>query len=240
MASVALDCSHYKRDCSLVAPCCNKVYVCRVCHDDVEDHTLDRTTVEKIVCNKCSTKQPVSDRCSNCDIKFAQYFCAKCRLYDSNDLKQFHCDGCRLCRVGGRENYFHCEKCDVCLLLSMKDTHECLEKISHNECPVCLQNLHTSRKPSRIPKCRHMIHEECFKKLFQYGHFACPICGTSMTNMSQIWKMKDEEVKHTEMPQDYKEIKTNILCRDCHKQNVVDLHFLGLKCPDCGSYNTCQ
>jgi len=28
---------------------------------------------------------------------------------DDVNKRQFHCDACGICRVGGRENYFHCE-----------------------------------------------------------------------------------------------------------------------------------
>lgn len=240
MANSEAGCSHYGRNCSLVAPCCDKVYVCRVCHDEAEEHSLVRSDVSEVVCEQCQTRQPVNSHCINCKIEFAKYFCSKCRLYDNVDKQQFHCDACGLCRIGGRENFFHCEKCDVCLSITMKDSHECLEKISHKRCPVCLLNLHTSRQPSQIPKCRHMIHVDCFENLLHAGHYACPICGKSMVNMNNIWKMRDEEVMQTEMPDEYKNVTTKILCRDCRKENVVPLHFLGMKCPDCGSYNTCR
>ena len=35
-------CKHYKRNCKLVAACCNRIYACRLCHDDVADHSMDR------------------------------------------------------------------------------------------------------------------------------------------------------------------------------------------------------
>jgi hypothetical protein len=28
--------------------------------------------------------------------------------------RQFHCDKCRICRVGGREHFFHCDQCGCC------------------------------------------------------------------------------------------------------------------------------
>ena len=30
-------CIHYNRGCRFVSPCCEKVYPCRHCHDEVED-----------------------------------------------------------------------------------------------------------------------------------------------------------------------------------------------------------
>ena len=57
-------CIHYNRGCSFVSPCCEKVYPCRHCHDEVEDiinikkpHKIDRFNIKKIICNKCDTKQ---------------------------------------------------------------------------------------------------------------------------------------------------------------------------------------
>lgn len=36
-------CKHYKRNCKLLAPCCNKLFTCIRCHDDLTtDHSVDR------------------------------------------------------------------------------------------------------------------------------------------------------------------------------------------------------
>lgn len=37
-----LGCQHYRRKCALVAPCCSKVFTCRLCHDDQCDHKMER------------------------------------------------------------------------------------------------------------------------------------------------------------------------------------------------------
>ena len=39
---LALGCRHYKRNCKLFAACCNQLYPCIRCHDEVADHSLDR------------------------------------------------------------------------------------------------------------------------------------------------------------------------------------------------------
>ncbi|XVF09170.1 hypothetical protein REPUB_Repub07fG0068500 [Reevesia pubescens] len=39
---LALGCKHYKRNCKLFATCCNQLYTCIRCHDEVADHSLDR------------------------------------------------------------------------------------------------------------------------------------------------------------------------------------------------------
>ena len=67
-----LGCEHYKRHCRLVAPCCAKVYNCRLtrkiaehsmlmilrfCHDEAEPtHSLDRKKVEEVECLKCNAR----------------------------------------------------------------------------------------------------------------------------------------------------------------------------------------
>ncbi|KAJ0857117.1 putative Zinc finger, CHY-type [Helianthus annuus] len=35
-------CEHYKCNCKLHAACCQKLFTCRFCHDNVSDHTMDR------------------------------------------------------------------------------------------------------------------------------------------------------------------------------------------------------
>ena len=40
------------------------------------------------------------------------------------------------------------------------------------------------------------------------------------------------------MPEEFRDLTVNILCKDCQAKNEVRLHFYGLKCAACGSYNT--
>lgn len=44
------------------APCCNKTYTCRVCHDDKENHELTRKKVMQVHCLTCKRVQQVSKR----------------------------------------------------------------------------------------------------------------------------------------------------------------------------------
>jgi hypothetical protein len=63
-----LDCPHYDSNCRIVAPCCNKIFGCRVCHDEaveeqqpvgaVRNHgPLDRYSINQIVCKQCGMLQ---------------------------------------------------------------------------------------------------------------------------------------------------------------------------------------
>ena len=53
-----------------------------------------------------------------------QYFCYECKLFDDEDKAQFHCDGCGICRIGGRENFFHCVTCNMCLPTHLEGKHK--------------------------------------------------------------------------------------------------------------------
>jgi hypothetical protein len=56
-------CVHYERNCSIVAQCCNRVFGCRVCHDELSPSghaPLDRFGIREVVCKKCNTRQPTS------------------------------------------------------------------------------------------------------------------------------------------------------------------------------------
>jgi len=59
-----------------------------------------------------------------------------------------------------------------------------------------------------------------------------------MIPMTEIWKIYDKEIEDTPMPDDYVELFANIQCRDCLKLSLSTFHILGIKCGECGSYNT--
>lgn len=231
-------CPHYKRKCKFVTPCCGGVYRCRFCHDEEQNHTLKREDVTTVECSQCGEQQGVTEFCRKCNLKFGKYFCYECKLYDDEDKQQFHCSGCGICRVGGRDNYFHCHRCDMCLPNHLQGAHKCVEKVSRSNCPVCQEDIHTSRIPSQIPPCNHLIHKNCFDDMLSNGHYACPVCGISMIPMTAIWKIYDKEIEDTPMPEEYKNLLANVLCKDCTSYNLSPFHVLGIKCMDCGSYNT--
>lgn len=117
---------------------------------------------------------------------------------------------------------------------------QCVENVSRSNCPVCLEDIHTSRIPCHIPDCGHLLHRTCFEDLLSSGHYACPTCQTSMIDMKKLWDYLDAEVENTPMPTEYATHFVNILCKDCHKESKITYHVVGLKCGHCGAYNTCQ
>lgn len=236
-----IGCSHYKRRCLFVTPCCNKLYQCRYCHDENESHYFNRRTVSELICIECNTRQRVKAECEKCGVRFGKYTCLICNLFDDEEKNQYHCYGCGICRIGGRDRFFHCEVCNMCLPIQLKiDGHRCVENVSRSNCPVCLEDIHTSRIPCHIPECGHLLHRTCFQELLSSGHYACPTCQTSMMDMKTLWDYLDAEVLATTMPKEYENYLVDILCKDCHKVSKVKFHIVGLKCLHCGGYNTCR
>lgn len=53
-------CVHYERNCNIVAPCCNRVFGCRICHDELSPSghpPMNRFLVREVVCKLCNTRQ---------------------------------------------------------------------------------------------------------------------------------------------------------------------------------------
>ncbi|XP_029708535.1 RING finger and CHY zinc finger domain-containing protein 1 isoform X3 [Aedes albopictus] len=213
-------CAHYKRRAKFVTPCCNKFYMCRYCHDENETHFFNRRTVTELICTECNWRQRVQAQCEMCGVRFGRYTCLVCNLFDDEDRNQYHCEGCGICRVGGRGRFFHCKVCNMCLPMQLQvEGHKCVENVSRSNCPVCLDDIHTSRIPCHIPFCGHLLHRTCFEELLSSGHYACPTCQTSMMDMNQLWEYLDAEVAATPMPKEYENYIVDILCKDCHKSN---------------------
>ena len=59
-----------------------------------------------------------------------------------------------------------------------------------------------------------------------------------MMNMTDVWKIYDKEISETPMPVEYEDLHANIQCRDCLKTSLTIFHILGLKCGECGGFNT--
>ena len=79
-------CVHYERNCNIVAPCCQRVFGCRICHDELSDpgHApMNRFLIQQVVCKNCNTQQAVSNQCIQCQTTFGEYFCGICNLWMS-------------------------------------------------------------------------------------------------------------------------------------------------------------
>ncbi|XP_066484236.1 RING finger and CHY zinc finger domain-containing protein 1 isoform X1 [Tiliqua scincoides] len=231
-------CEHYCRGCLLKAPCCSKFYVCRLCHDSNEDHQMDRFKVQEVQCAKCEKVQEAQQHCANCNSVFGEYYCSICHLFDK-DKKQYHCEKCGICRIGPKEEFFHCSKCNLCLALALQGNHKCIENVSRQDCPICLEDIHTSRVGAHVLPCGHLLHRTCYEDMLKEG-YRCPLCMHSALDMTPYWRQLDDEVAQTPMPAEYQNMTVEILCSDCTSRSRVQFHILGMKCQNCDSYNTTQ
>nr|XP_043640090.1 probable E3 ubiquitin-protein ligase RZFP34 [Erigeron canadensis] len=243
-------CSHYRRRCRLRAPCCNEIFDCRHCHNEAKNdinvdkkdrHTIPRHQIKQVICTLCGTEQEVRQTCVNCGVCMGRYFCGSCKLYDDNISKrQYHCDGCGICRIGGQENFFHCNKCGCCYPNFLRESHPCVERAMHQDCPVCVEYLFDSIDVVTVMPCGHTIHKECLKEMKLHSQYACPLCCKSVCDMSEMWEKIDMEVAVTPMPEFYQNKMIWILCNDCGANSEVPFHIVAHKCPNCKSYNTRQ
>ena len=231
-------CQHYNRGCKFIAPCCNNIVNCRICHDDEYDHKIDRFKIESIICNQCGLQQAVSNKCIQCNLVFAEYFCKICRLYDTHETnKYFHCNDCGLCRVGTPEEVFHCDKCNICLSITLKDNHNCRKELFRNDCCICLEDLFTSREGALVLPCYHTIHIECRNKWIK-NKIGCPLCRKTMINgesLEQYNTFLDKLISDNPIDEIY---LVDIKCNDCGKTSNINNNPYGRKCTHCGSYNT--
>ncbi|KAJ0110871.1 hypothetical protein Patl1_01081 [Pistacia atlantica] len=167
-----------------------------------------------------------------------EYFCNICKFYDDDISKgQFHCDDCGICRVGGRDEFFHCQKCGSCYSVSARNDHVCVENSMKNYCPVCYEYLFDSVKGSRVMKCGHTMHTDCFEEMTEQNQYRCPICSKTVLNISDYWQLLDMEMEANKMPEEY-QYDVSILCNDCNSTSKAPFHILGHKCVQCHSYNT--
>ncbi|RLN16885.1 hypothetical protein C2845_PM02G12630 [Panicum miliaceum] len=259
-------CEHYRRGCRVVAPCCGEVFGCRHCHNDAKNslevdprdrHEIPRHEIKK-----------VQQNCSNCGACMGKYFCEICKFFDDDALDMeivvlyfvkktmlpnlidiLLCSSYQRAnttvmdvayagKTGGADNFFHCDKCGCCYSNVLKDSHRCVERAMHHNCPVCFEYLFDSTKDISVLQCGHTIHLECMNEMRAHHHFSCPVCSRSACDMTDTWRKLDEEVAATPMPEIYLTKMVWILCNDCSATSSVRFHVLGQKCPGCSSYNT--
>eukprot|EP00210_Caulerpa_lentillifera_P007734 g7380.t1 len=148
-----LGCPHYHRNCALLAPCCGKFYICRLCHDEEQTHKLDRYSVKEIMCMKCGTQQQVSNSCISCKVQFGRYYCSICRLYENRrDRAIYHCPFCNVCRRGKGLgiDFYHCMECNACMHTSLYNKHICRQQKMECNCPICKESLFDTSLPIRV------------------------------------------------------------------------------------------
>jgi RING finger/CHY zinc finger protein 1 len=239
-----IDCIHYISNCKLLAPCCNKFFSCRHCHDlemdenetDIKKaHKINRYDIKEMKCNKCETVQETNQYCSNCNECMGLYFCKICNLFD-NTLNKFHCDDCKICRIGSRDDLKHCFTCGECFPSGHFDS-PCIENSSESTCPFCLDVLKFSTKMHHKMNCGHIVHSDCLNE-YLLTNDKCPICCKSINkNQTQI-EYIENLINNMPMPDEYKDKEVEIFCNDCLQKSTVKFHFIGNQCSNCKSFNT--
>lgn len=237
-----LGCQHYQRGCKLECSTCYKWYTCRLCHDEVESHKLIRPETAHMLCMYCGLVQTVGQDCAGCHMQLARYYCKECKLWDDDNTKSiYHCADCGLCRIGEGlgKDFFHCKTCNVCMSIDLKDSHRCIEHSTECDCPICGEYMFTSTETVVFMSCGHSIHQGCFRQHTKTS-YKCPTCSRSVINMAAQFRILDRDIEQQPMPDPYSKWSAVVVCNDCLAKSEVKFHFLGLKCTNCGSYNTAQ
>jgi hypothetical protein len=114
-SELQLGCEHYQRNVKVQCCDCRRWYPCRHCHDEQEDHELNRQKTTSMLCMLCCTPQPARQYCEHCGQRAAWYYCDICKFWDDDgSQKTYHCPDCGLCRRGEGigKDFFHCKVCD--------------------------------------------------------------------------------------------------------------------------------
>ena len=112
----SLGCMHYKRNVKLQCSACRKWYSCRFCHDEAESHALNRKATKHMLCMLCGCAQVAGERCKDCGVRGAWYYCDICKLWDDDNEKSiYHCNDCGICRLGQGlgKDFYHCKVCAI-------------------------------------------------------------------------------------------------------------------------------
>jgi hypothetical protein len=176
-------CPHYQRGAMIQAPCCQKFYPCHVCHDEKEQHKIDRFKIETMVCMNCRTVQPAARLCVQCSLEIASYHCGPCGIWTFQSI--YHCDKCGICRVGKKEDNWHCDKCNVCFRMDMRNEHVCSIKDGYRTpCPICRSDelIFFSREPMTTLSCGHGVHIKCLFDVMEEAGWVCSLCQEEEPN----------------------------------------------------------
>jgi RING finger/CHY zinc finger protein 1 len=181
-----------------------------------------------------------SNQCRECSIEFGGYHCDICNLWMSASESPYHCRDCGFCRVGGRENFRHCHDCGMCIDTKLFNDHNCKEGKYYSNCPVCQEDLFSSRHASHEMPCGHAIHWHCFKELTSFDT-RCPVCKKTAETPEQMeptWSAIAMGIALQPVPAELARV-VNIACNDCEKKDYERRwHFLGVRCMHCQSFNT--
>ena len=152
----------------------------------------------------------------------------------------YHCDDCGFCRLGGRSKFKHCHDCGMCIDITEIEDHGCKSQKYMSNCPICQEDLFSSRSPIHEMPCGHAIHWHCFQNLIKYDS-RCPVCKKTVDShehMAATWNSLALGVAMQPVPPAFAKV-VSIKCIDCErKESNRSWHFLGVQCNFCTSFNT--
>ena len=199
--------------------------------------TADALTISRIFNISCCV---IRNKCISCSIQFGQYHCDICNLWMLDAESPYHCEDCGFCRVGGRDNFRHCNDCGMCIDALLFNDHNCKSGKYMSNCPICQEDLFSSRFASHEMPCGHAIHWHCFTELTSYDT-RCPVCKKTVESperMEATWNAIAVGIALQPVPPEMARM-VNILCSDCEASNYNQRwHFLGVRCQNCYSFNT--
>lgn len=207
---------------------------------------LETTLVARIFNYLCILKMSkiaypfYRNNCITCGVQFGEYYCNVCNLWMSDKDLPYHCEDCGFCRIGGRMNFRHCDDCGMCIDAALFDDHNCKSGKYMSNCPICQEDLFSSRFASHEMPCGHAIHWHCFTELTTYDT-RCPICkktADTPEQMAPTWSAIAMGIAFQPVPPEMARV-VNIFCNDCEQSDSnLRWHFLGVRCQQCFSFNT--
>ena len=109
-----------------------------------------------------------------------------------------------------------------------------------SNCPICQEDLFSSRSATHEMPCGHTIHWHCYQEYSKHDS-RCPVCkktSESPEHMSQTWSAIALSIAMQPVPVELAKV-VDIKCNDCEREcENLRWHFLGIQCRHCNSFNT--
>ena len=173
-------CEHIYNNYKIRCWKCDEYYDCLKCHNNQTDHIIKN--IEEIICKSCNTIQDFSKRCMKCGISFGDYICDICSIGAESKNKEkiniYHCDKCKTCIYGSKDDFTHCDICKCCIYNS-KIQHKCRNDRLLDICPICQTSFNEDVAEVDVVKCGHTLHYQCYLQYAKYSR-KCPICRDNM------------------------------------------------------------
>lgn len=174
-----MSCNHTKLKHHLYFSCCDKYYNCYYCHNQENDHIINKKNITKLKCHNCNEVQELSNKCVKCSIQFSNYYCKICSYWSNKEI--IHCNKCKICYIKSENKLIHCDECNKCYNENVYKNHTCRLNKNNNECQICLEDFKKSDDKCYFLKCEHRIHVSCYNKYLNYCRtnkklFNCGLC----------------------------------------------------------------